>query len=113
MPCQRMSVDIHTGCRCGVDEVGHRTEIHDPAIVHTAGHFHGITGNSLCEITIDNSLDRAVVHIIIGPDGQSQLEIGVLRVIDVLLEWFIRFQVSVIRCVVRITHGVVLRTGRQ
>ncbi|MPN64756.1 hypothetical protein SDC9_212533 [bioreactor metagenome] len=113
MPCQRMSVYTYTGSDCRIYKISNGTEIHGPVAAHTARHFHFIACNSLREIIIDNRLNRAVVQIIIGTDSKSQFEVRILPIINILLEWQIILQVSVIRFICRMTGCVVLRTNRH
>ena len=84
--CISSSIHIFRYCR----------EVHITVTIHTASHFHSIASNSLSEILVSQVLNQRIIQIVVDSSTCTQFKIGILLIIDVILQSLILVQVSVV-----------------
>ncbi len=110
VPGERVTVDVDSGLFGGVDVLCDACEIHVAVIVDAAGHFHRVAGHSLRKVVICKTFHRRVGEVIIDCGADSQLKVGILPVVDVILQRSEFLQVIVIR-IPRIPHLIIQESG--
>ena len=97
-----MTVYVQTGIGSCLHIVFYGGEVHVAIAVYTTGHLHGVSGYGLGEVLVYQVLKHRLVQIVVYGSTCTQLEVGVLLVVDIILQSLVLIQVTIV-VVVRFT----------
>ena len=91
-----MAIDIDACLGSSLDIVLDGVEVHVTIAIDTTGHLHGVAGNGLREVLVDQLVNCRLLEIVVDDGTRSKLEVRILGIIDVLLESLVIVQVTIV-----------------
>ena len=112
MPGERVTIDTEPGGRGIVDKLRDATEAHVTVLVDAAAHLHSVAADDFVVIIVGNLLDTRIVLVVIHADAGRQHEVGIFRVVNILLQGCIVLQVVVVG-IARYANLIILLRGSR
>ena len=96
VPGEGVTVNVESGFGSCIHVFLDGFEVHVAIAIHTTGHLHGIACHRLGEVGVGHLIDRRFLEIVIDGGSGTEFEVGVLLVVNVLLECLVFIKVSIV-----------------